>query len=372
MKLIHWNTAGKQSSIAEMVLISAEAEDLADAVARGRESAQALAAIADPADRVLGIVHPFGYSDSASPLDWFMQRPDRRTWWRIAFEQFAAAGVTPSRIIMDCEYPSQFNFASPFTCFDQDVYREAILGSNEVYGFLPAFLRRDGHVINPQGNRALYQAFIQWGYDRTAKWIRSTVRGAWNSVCVQDVSITNYGDTQYSFPIFDCNGWQQCNTTINGTSAPNLYIKDHGLRHKDRKRHPYWCAMLDCVNIAASCLNVGDCHPWIIGYHSVPGDKGWGDDPALRWCCEQLTELLARLGVSAVNVFNHAGNPWCSLDAVQIAAQAKRLGDWKPVRTRKAIDIEASSITLQGLTVRYSDLAKLIGKAAPSAGGALR
>lgn len=232
-------------------------------------------------------------------------------WWLLAYELYPSKGADPLAIFERGVVPTQKSIAMLRPLSEELKKRripiDLIFMDNEGgFGFFEIGQAKIRRIMRsarakrrmPPEVRALNVNHLQHGHPNFANagrvWteyanklkfdaIKKVVTGAGlfdirpsRRAQPQSPSSVNFWSVKPTWPIYDYNGWELRDTSIDGrSSGPSCYVGTPGGRYANRVHHWIWNDLINILNQVRSCLAAPGrvvhpvishpwlCHPWI-------------------------------------------------------------------------------------------------------------
>lgn len=161
----------------------------------------------------------------------------------------------------------------------------------------------------------------------------------------------NFWSVKPSYPIYDYHGWQQFDTTIDGSSSgPSCYTIDFGNTYRRRVHDRIWNNLINCLNHVRSCLGGPGRH-----VHPVINNP----DSVHPWIYEQFVAHAIRTGINWSRnkcgfCYWNAVNPTENDPVVDAIMQRHDL-DYALARNLPEIPFDVDVIQTRDYSTTYSD-----------------
>ncbi|MAO23997.1 MAG: hypothetical protein CMJ35_15490 [Phycisphaerae bacterium] len=226
-------------------------------------------------------------------------------------------------------------------------------------------------AFRTQSSRLAVRDYDSYAREFRSQFLHRVFCDAFEGVYGEQIPTSNFADLLPSFDVYQYTDVRHASTSMNGISAPALYLEDRGpgaMRYKNLSKNRRWNRLIDNLNAARSASTNGLVTPWIAppGYARDAPDT-WADlselDEEFAFFDMMMSHLMA-MGIDTYILWNPT-NSFNPIAHVSDPMVDDWLGRHPRVRTHQLRDLpeiplDADVIETNGVVTTYQDFLRIM------------
>ena len=322
-----------------------------------------------PADRF-----PFDPSNPVEMLQAGGYKGGLVEYWNAFAMNLASLGVEPDMVVLDQEHGIEFD---RLPSDQREEFFQALIESpSPVTSDAPLLMREMDYEQFRYYRGAEAQAardeYHHFAIKFRSMLLREVFLEAFDQAYGKHIPISNYNESNISFPVYQYRGMPIPNVTMGSISSPICYLLEMPTwgRYSNTSKDIRWNRLIDNLNVCRSGAAVGPVMPWISapGF-GVEGQRTWASESDLPQEMEfwtvQMQHLVA-MGVDNYMIWNPAAayNPTAVLGD-QLVDEWLRNNPVAPtqlVTDLPEIPLDADQIVTNGVVTTYEQFLEIFAE----------